>query len=191
MASYLISSGRATLGKRREFEVILPKKLDGFNFDIQIPLKNLSSNDYGIDKLSKKLFASFKMEHLTLHLNTTEFLEIIESAYNQIIDQGIPDEDARYIKPQATSFKAIIGMNAHALLDWFGIRCCLNAQTEIRDLATKMCNLCKEVSPDLFIDAGPRCVSLGYCPEGKFQNSKCHQPTKDDIIEWKKKNWTK
>ena len=54
------------------------------------------------------------------------------------MEAGLHEEDLRYLKPQATEFKALIGMNAHALLDWFKIRCCKNAQAEIRDMACRI-----------------------------------------------------
>ena len=69
--------------------------------------------------------------------------------------------------------KPIWSGNCHALLDWFAIRCCRNAQREIRDLATKMLSLCVSVAPDLFAGAGPSCVNLGYCPENQRQNEMC------------------
>ncbi len=95
----------------------------------------------------------------------------------------------RYLKPEATEFKGIIGMNAHALRDWFKIRCCRNAQAEIRDMAMKMLKLCKEAAPDLFEGAGPSCVELGYCPENRLQNSACkgHIITKDEALKILKK----
>ncbi|HBC95013.1 MAG TPA: thymidylate synthase (FAD), partial [Pelotomaculum sp.] len=102
-----------------------------------------------------------------------EILKIIETWYEVGIEKGFPEEDLRYIKPQATEFKAIIGMNAHALLDWFNVRCCKRAQTEIRDLATKMLRICKEIAPDLFVNAGPQCHLLGYCPENEAQHEEC------------------
>ena len=74
-------------------------------------------------------------------------------------------------------------MNAHALLDWFKIRCCKNAQAEIRDMAWKMLRLCKEAAPDLFRDAGPSCVALGYCPENDFQHKDCRVIRKDRALE--------
>lgn len=103
----------------------------------------------------------------------------------QGVDQGLPEEDLRYLKPQATEFKAIIGMNAHALHDWFSIRCCRNAQHEIRHLARTMLKLCREAAPDLFAGAGPSCVQLGYCPENRLQNPRCKGriPTKDEALE--------
>ena len=64
-------------------------------------------------------------------------------------------------------------MNAHALLDWFAIRCCRNAQHEIRHLAWQMLRLCRKAAPDLFVGAGPSCVQLGYCPENRLQNPRC------------------
>ena len=58
-------------------------------------------------------------------------------------------------------------MNARELLHFFALRCCNRAQWEIRELAEKMLELCGEVSPTIFENAGPRCVQLGYCPEAK------------------------
>jgi thymidylate synthase (FAD) len=56
-------------------------------------------------------------------------------------------------------------MNSRALNEWFRIRTCARAQSEIRDLATKMMVLCKKAAPDLFMNAGPSCVEHGFCPE--------------------------
>ena len=47
------------------------------------------------------------------------------------------------------------------------LRCCQRAQWEIREVATEMLRLVKEVSPTLFRLSGPRCVA-GPCPEGKM-----------------------
>ena len=81
--------------------------------------------------------------------------------------------------------KPIWSGNSHSLRDWFKIRTCQNAQSEIRDLANKMLKLCKEVSPDLFKDAGPSCKVLGYCPENRLQNEKCKGKiyTKEEALE--------
>ena len=100
------------------------------------------------------------------------------------MEDGIPEEDLRYLKPQATEFKGLIGMNAHALMDWFQVRCCKNAQAEIRDMANKMLALCKEAAPDLFAQAGPNCRVLGYCPENDFQHKDCRDkiPTKQEAL---------
>lgn len=112
-------------------------------------------------------------EEISSYPGVAEWLKQGRALYERMVADGIPEENARYIKPQATEFKAIIGMNAHALHDWFSIRCCMNAQNEIRDLAWKMLKLCRGAAPDLFEGAGPNCVQLGYCPENERQHKSC------------------
>ena len=88
--------------------------------------------------------------------------------YKDLLEEGIPKEDARYVLPNATATRMIVTMNARALLHFFNLRCCNRALKEIRDLANTMLELVKDVAPTLFNDAGASCVSLGYCPEGKM-----------------------
>ncbi len=88
-------------------------------------------------------------------------------SYNKLIDAGIPDEDARYVLPNAAKNNITITMNARELLHFFCLRCCTRAQWEIRELAMKMLPLVKEVAPKIFENAGATCDHLGYCPEEK------------------------
>lgn len=76
-------------------------------------------------------------------------------------------EDARFVLPNACETKMIVTMNARSLYNFFHLRCCNRAQWEIRAVATEMLRLVKQVSPTLFRNSGPRCVS-GPCPEGKM-----------------------
>jgi thymidylate synthase (FAD) len=85
--------------------------------------------------------------------------------YNTLVAQGIPEEDARYVLPNAAANNITITMNARELLHFFKIRCCTRAQWEIRDLADRMLALVKPTAPRVFRDAGASCVALGYCPE--------------------------
>lgn len=155
IASYMIKSGRLDKGGERKFEVALPEYL----------LDHTVSGPW-----SGEMF------------NGWDILKLIAMWYNSGVEAGYPEEDLRYMKPQATEFKAVIGMNAHALRDWFRVRCCMRAQAEIRDMANKMLAICKEVAPDLFEDAGPNCVRLGYCPENEYQHPKCSTITKKDAL---------
>lgn len=160
LASYLIKSGRAELNGKRLYRVAYPEGAANFKAEIELP-----------------------DGHKTM-LSGRDLAEIGRQWYESGLAAGLPEEDLRYLKPQATVFKAIIGMNAHALMDWFAIRCCKNAQAEIRDLAYKMLRLCREAAPDLFENAGPNCRQLGYCPENKLQNRECqgHIPTKNEVM---------
>ena len=167
LASYMIKSGRIEKGGERDFNVVLPK-VDNFQ-------------DFHVEK-EMKVYGN-KIEKMTLTYTAHDILDLIERWYNKGIELGYKEEDLRYLKPQATEFKAIVAMNAHALRDWFRIRCCKNAQTEIRDMANKMLKLSKEAAPDLFKDAGPNCVRMGYCPENKMQHEDCNIITKDEMAD--------
>ncbi|MCR5562445.1 MAG: FAD-dependent thymidylate synthase [Desulfovibrio sp.] len=160
LASYLIKSGRAELGGKRRFSVVYPEKVADFRARLTLP------------------------DGHEAMLSGRDLAELSRQWYDAGLGAGLPEEDLRYMKPQATEFKAIIGMNAHALIDWFSIRCCRNAQHEIRDLAWKMLRLCRKAAPDLFAGAGPNCVQLGYCPEGDRQNASCRGrvPTKAQAL---------
>ncbi len=48
-------------------------------------------------------------------------------------------------------------MNARELLHFFGQRCCMRAQWEIRAMADEMLKLVQAVSPVVFANAGPGC----------------------------------
>ncbi len=102
-----------------------------------------------------------------------------ERHYADFITQGLSEkearrkaekkaiEDARFVLPNASETKFVMTMNARELLHFFRLRCCNRAQWEIRALATAMLAEVYPVSPSLFVNAGPSCVS-GSCPEGKM-----------------------
>jgi len=93
-------------------------------------------------------------------------LEDVMNLYQRMCDAGIPAEDARYITPQAVPTKLIMTMNARELLHFFSLRTCNRAQWEIRKLADRMLEICRDTAPWLFSSAGPGCVT-GTCPEKK------------------------
>lgn len=92
-------------------------------------------------------------------------LQALHQAYAEMVEAGIPAEDARYILPNATETKIMVTMNARELLHFFAVRCCERAQWEIRAMSLEMLKLVKGIAPTIFRDAGPGCLS-GPCPEG-------------------------
>jgi thymidylate synthase (FAD) len=160
MASYLIKSGRPDKHGKREFSAALPASLGGRGFMVNI------------------------RNEMFITLTASDVCGILSQWYDAGIKDGIPEEDLRYLKPQATEFKGVIGMNAHALRDWFKIRLCNRAQAEIRDMARKMLRLCREAAPELFEGAGPSCEVLGYCPElEQCRQMQGKMPTKAQAME--------
>lgn len=96
-----------------------------------------------------------------------EFMDRAGELYLKLIELGVPAEDARFVLPNATSTNLLVTMNGLALKHFFGLRCCLRAQWEIRALADMMLLRVRTADP-MLSSFGPYCYQLGYCPEGRF-----------------------
>jgi len=97
----------------------------------------------------------------------TEAMDGIFSLYKDLVDSGVPAEDARFVLPNAACTRIILTMNARELLHFFRLRCCERAQWEIRAMATEMLKLARQRAPFIFRDSGPACVT-GPCSEGEM-----------------------
>ncbi|MGK2944123.1 MAG: FAD-dependent thymidylate synthase [Desulfuromonadales bacterium] len=92
-------------------------------------------------------------------------MQITHELYRDLMDAGVPAEDARFVLPNAAATKLVMTMNVRELHHFFGLRCCRRAQWEIRAMAREMLRLARQASPLLFAEAGPGCLN-GPCPEG-------------------------
>ena len=101
-------------------------------------------------------------------------LKKISETYHKLLEMGIPKEDARFILPNAAKTNIIVTMNARELRHFFNLRCCRRSQWEIRQVAIEMLKQAKNAAPSLFENAGPSCVELGYCPEGRMKPPECN-----------------
>ncbi|HQD36718.1 MAG TPA: FAD-dependent thymidylate synthase [Thermodesulfovibrio thiophilus] len=95
------------------------------------------------------------------------YCQILEALEKRGFKGELARQDARFVLPNAAETKIVITMNARELLHFFRVRCCNRAQWEIRNLATDMLKLVKGISPLLFKNAGPPCLT-DRCSEGKF-----------------------
>ena len=102
-------------------------------------------------------------------------MEEVMHLYQDMVDAGIPCEDARYITPQAVPTVLVMTMNARELLHFFALRTCNRAQWEIRTMADAMLKECKKYAPEIFKHAGAGCIT-GHCPEKRS----CGHPRKDE-----------
>ncbi len=101
-----------------------------------------------------------------------EKMREIQKWYDELVeslgDSGEKaNEDARFILPNAAETKIIVTMNARELLHFFSVRCCNRAHWEIRDLATEMLKLVRNILPGIFSKSGPNYVA-GPCTEGEM-----------------------
>jgi thymidylate synthase (FAD) len=85
-------------------------------------------------------------------------------SYREMVNAGVPEEDARFVLPNAATTNITITMNARELLHLFRLRCCLRAQWEIRRATLKMLDEVKKVAPIIFENAGRPCLT-GPCPD--------------------------
>lgn len=90
-----------------------------------------------------------------------EFRKAYEDSYRHYLDllqSGVPEEDARYVLPNGVNTNLVVTMNARELYNFFGLRLCSRAQWEIRKVAWLMLEEVRRVHPILFRFAGPNCV---------------------------------
>jgi thymidylate synthase (FAD) len=109
------------------------------------------------DTVRDKGFAS-KMEEEFGHLG---------DLYQEMIDAGVPPEDARFLIPNAanTNFKIVV--NLLELLHICDLRLCTRAQWEFRRVASQMRAEINRKFPDLAKYIQPKCGDKrwGYCDE--------------------------
>lgn len=160
IASYSVKSQRYVNEGR--FEFIIPKEIEA-------------------DEKAKQIFLSAMEDDVKAYNSLTEIL--FEKHYNDMIKTVMDEkkaksaaekkaiEDARYVLPNACETKLIATFNARSLLNFFNHRCCERAQWEIRDLASEMLRLVKEICPVIFKTAGPPCLTKP-CPEGAMSCGK-------------------
>ena len=194
--SYMIKSGRVDENGKRRMDVVIPESIKNFNAKQIINPEKLTlkfANPNGIAEvklndcfpLMKKQFGQTENPAVIYDFDYMDILNLIDTWYTEGVTLHVPEEDLRYMKPQATEFKAAIKFNAAALRDWALIRMCNRAQFEIRDLCTKMVNLAKQAAPELLEGIGPSCKVYGYCPEGEQCDTlKGIVPTKKQAIEF-------
>lgn len=93
------------------------------------------------------------------------------AAYREMVNAGVPPEDARYIFPNAIETKLVFTMNARSLFNFFEQRCCIKAQWEIRQLAFDMLKAVRQVAPQIFKSAGAPCqfAISPYCRENDLE----------------------
>src|SRR5213595_3094120 len=103
--------------------------------------------------------------------------------YGDLVDAGIPAEDARFVFPNATRTNLIMTANLRALIHMSGLRLCTMAQWEIRRLFQLIRQEIFQVSPFLGTFLAPKCVPLGYCDEMGNRDEHCPiRPHKDNVL---------
>ena len=156
IASYSVQSQRYVAEKN--FEYVLPPEIEKDEKAKEIFLESMQRAHKDYLALSDILSEKYVKEFLA---DGCDEKEAKRKAQKKAI------EDARFVLPNACDTKMVATFNARSLQNFFKHRCCNSAQWEIRELATEMLKLVKQVAPNLFKKSGPPCV-YGKCPEGKM-----------------------
>jgi len=91
----------------------------------------------------------------------------IGQAYSDLVELGIPAEDARFVLPNAMPTNFQVMVNLAELLHICDLRLCHRAQWEIRYMVGLMRAEVRKVVPDLARVMQPKCGEhrMGYCDE--------------------------
>ncbi|MCO8194646.1 MULTISPECIES: FAD-dependent thymidylate synthase [Anaerofustis] len=164
IASYSQQSQRYV--DENEFDYIIPPQIEKDEEALKVFEESMSMIQSSYEKLRDVL-----TKNVTKQIMDEDGLEESEARKKAV---KLANEDARFVLPGACETKIITTMNARQLLHFFEERTCVRAQWEIRELATQMLKLVKEVCPVIFESAGPGCVK-GGCPEGKMTCGKAKE----------------
>lgn len=140
IASYSQQSQRYAKVQTNKDWYVIPKS-------ITAPSHNLQNEGY------------FEEEYNNLMDNIADF-------YNRMCEDGIPNEDARMILPNACFTSIIVTMNARAFIEAGQKRICNKAQWEIREMFRQMRTLIKDIYPTVYDLTKPNCLK-GGCTEKK------------------------
>jgi thymidylate synthase (FAD) len=113
---------------------------------------------YSIPKSVEKAGMSEKMEDLFGKAG---------ALYEELVEAGVPAEDARFLLPNATTTNFKITVNFQSLLHICDLRLCTRAQWEFRRVAALMRAEVAKAVPELGGYLQPKCGELrtGYCDE--------------------------
>jgi len=155
---------------------------DTYDIEMEGPNFNFSANGLIVHNSQKsqryvsennfKFFIPKTIKESDLKMKYYIIMDQIELLYNEMKKDGIPNEDCRYILPNACETQIITTMNFRELLHFFNVRCCHRSQWEIRYIAMKMLWFARIIAPNIFMKAGPSCYTNGSCPEGKMSCGK-------------------
>ena len=92
----------------------------------------------------------------SLPIGFLDYVMDVDLYYRSLQGEGVPNEDARYILPNACTTSLYLSCNLRELIHIANERLCTRAQWEIRDLVKQMVEL---VDPKLKFMLVPKCKS--------------------------------
>lgn len=97
-----------------------------------------------------------------------DIMQQLQVAYKELQAMGVPNEDARYVLPNACETVIEVKMNFRTLIHFMNERLCTRAQWEIRQMALLMKKAVEEQYPELAKYLVPKCEvhdGMPFCTE--------------------------
>lgn len=150
-----VTMAQLTRHRHMSFDIQSMRYVDFEDADVAVP-KSLTdpghfSRDEGQVEMSertrKRMLAVFERQ-----------VEQSVTAYNNMVEAGVPKEDARYILPLGAKVNVVFSGNLRTMLHVLNMRSRANAQWEIRDLCDKLGEHIDEWAPrtaEYFEENGP------------------------------------
>ena len=80
----------------------------------------------------KRVWSDGHEDWVTPHKAFGTIMEMLSNAYEAMVEAGVPEEDARYILPNACCTNLVVTMNLREFIHFCGLRrCCYDDETEI------------------------------------------------------------
>lgn len=165
IASYSQQSQRYV--KLDQFEYIIPPQIAENEMAKKIFIQSMEADQKAYDDIVDILIKNNEKIYLEQGMDEKKAKSMAEK-------KSI--EDARYVFPNACETKIVVTMNARTLMNFFEHRICERAQWEIKEMAYLMLEQVKKVSPNIFRNSGPSCVSKNKCKEGAMSCKMPHTP---------------
>lgn len=98
--------------------------------------------------------------------------------YRQLIENGVPVEQARAVLPECTYTNLMMSVNFRELMHICALRLCGKAEEEIREMCVKMVEAVADIQggPFLLQFLRPKC----------FQNERCNEAKPCGVYKWEK-----
>lgn len=136
-------------------------KMDGFDYVIPDSIRNHRARRF----IDAECECDCRYENWSYSGYYKDLMREINSLYRRMVEKGIPEEDARYILPNACCTNIVMTVNLRELIHIAELRLCTRAQWEIRELVEKMVECVVKLDEGYAQWLVPQCQRLGYCPE--------------------------
>jgi thymidylate synthase (FAD) len=119
----------------------------------------------------------------------TRAMEDANKSYVRLKELGIKREGRRYVLPMAMHCRYLWTVNARSLINFLGLRLCVRASPELREMAKKIHGIAVKIYPEIFEGVDCRGRILGVCPENEvregfpcpYKKGRLYIPTKKDL----------